>query len=350
MDPQGQRQGEWDSFLKKALPGPALEKALREKLLPRFVFADELAILYANTYRSAYLSVYFWAAVAVWIALAGFVPQTRLDPLCYKSILATIEICIMVFISLKVRFGRGKKWHQRWLDYRALAETLRHVRFLACAGMFGGKPTAAEERSAWWLWYLRATMREIGLPDGQLDAAAFHAILWGTQTDELQPQKDYHKGVVQVFERIEHIIHWMELAIVTLTVLVLGGFVAVVGLFWVHQGVTTKNYAFSFNECDPDFGWVNNIKPWVSIMAAAFPALGAALGGIKFTGEFRTTALRSIAMVSAIDDLEARYIEMRRGTNFKDARHLLLRTAGVLAEDINAFRAIFGQRDLTLPG
>ena len=331
-------------------PGPALDKALREKLLPRFVFADELAVLYANKYRSAYLSVYSWAAIAVWVALLGFAPQTSLDPLSFKLILAVIEICIIVYISLKVRFGRGMKWHRRWLDYRALAETLRHVRFLACAGMFGGKPTAAEERSAWWLWYLRATMREIGPPDGQLDAAAIHAILWGTRTEELQPQREYHKGVVRVFERIEHIIHRMELGIVTLTVLVLASFVVTVGWYWFDQARTTGDYAFVFDEGeDGPMAWVYQLKPWVSIIAAGLPAVGAALGGIKFTGEFRSTALRSTAMVNAIDDLEEHYDAMLRGTKFKDARRLLLSTASVLAEDINAFRAIFGQRNLTLP-
>ena len=350
IDPRGSRQGEWDNFLKEASPGPELDKALREKLLPRFVFADELAILYANTYRSAYLSVYSWAAITVWVALLGFAPQTSLDPLCFKSILAIIEIGIIGYISWKVRFGRGKKWHRRWLDYRALAETLRHVRFLACAGMFGGRPTAAEERSAWWLWYLRATMREIGPPDGQLDAAAIHAILWGTRTEELQPQREYHKGVIREFERIEHFIHWMELGIVALTVLVLASFVVVVGSYWFDQARTTGDFAFVFKEgeCGP-MAWVYRLKPCVSIFAAGLPAVGAALGGIKFTGEFRSTALRSAAMVNAIDNLEERYDAMLRGTKFKDARRLLLNTASVLAEDINAFRAIFGQRNLTLP-
>jgi hypothetical protein len=100
---------------------------------------------------------------------------------------------------------------------------------------------------------------------------------------------------------------------------------------------------------DGPMAWVYQLKPWVSIIAAGLPAVGAALGGIKFTGEFRSTALRSTAMVSAIDDLEERYDAMLRGTKFKDARRLLLSTASVLAEDINAFRAIFGQRNLTLP-
>jgi hypothetical protein len=350
IDPQGRRQGEWDNFLKEVSPGPALDKALREKLLPRFVFADELAILYANTYRSAYLSVYSWAAIAVWVALFGFAPQTSLDPLCYKTILAVIEICIIGYIGWEVRFGRGKKWHRRWLDYRALAETLRHVRFLACAGMFGGRPTAAEERSAWWLWYLRATMREIGPPDGRLDAAAIHAILWGTRTEELQPQREYHKGVIRVFERIEHVIHWSEIAIVTLTVLVLASFVGVVGSYWFDQARTTGEYAFVFKDGESGpMAWIYQLKPYVSIIAAGLPAIGAALGGIKFTGEFRSTALRSTSMVRAIDDLEERYDAMLRGTKFNDARHLLLRTASVLTEDINAFRAIFGQRNLTLP-
>ncbi|HEY8139382.1 MAG TPA: hypothetical protein VIF61_16180 [Methylocystis sp.] len=69
--------------------------------------------------------------------------------------------------------------------------------------------------------------------------------------------------------------------------------------------------------------WVYQLKPWVSIIATGLPAVGAALGGIKFTGEFRSTALRSTAMLGAIDDLEERYDAMLRGTKFKDARRLL---------------------------
>jgi hypothetical protein len=287
---------------------------------------------------------------SLWVALLGFVPRTSLDPLCYKSILAVIETRMIVYVSLKARFGGDKKWRRRLLDYRARAETPRRVRFLACAAMFGGKPTAAEERSAWWLWHLRAAMREISQPNGRLGAAAIHAIPWGARTEELQPRREYHKGVIRVFERMEHIIRWMELGVVTLTLVVLAGFVAAVGWHWFDQARTKGEHAFAFTEDEGGpMAWIYAIKSWVSIIAAGLPALGAALGGIKFTGEFRSTALRSTAMASEIDDLEECHDAMLRGTKFKDARHLLLSATSVLAEDIKAFRAIFGQRDLTPP-
>jgi hypothetical protein len=149
---------------------------------------------------------------------------------------------------------------------------------------------------------------------------------------------------------MEHIIHWMELGVVTLTLVVLEGFVAAGGWHWFDQARTTGEHAFAFTEDEGGrMAWIYEIKSWVSIIAAELPALGAALRGIKFTGEFRSTALRSTAMVSEIDDLEECHDAMPRGTKFKDARHLLLSATSVLAEDINAFRAIFGQRDLTLP-
>ena len=72
-----------------------------------------------------------------------------------------------------ILIGRRWLWHERWLDYRALAENLRHGRFLSFVSEFGrirGEPAGVEQREPpWMLWYVRATMREIGLPNATLD-------------------------------------------------------------------------------------------------------------------------------------------------------------------------------------
>jgi len=63
-------------------------------------------------------------------------------------------------------------------------------------------------------------------------------------------------------------------------------------------------------------GVVYQLKPWVSIIAAGLPAVGAALGGIKFTGEFRSTALRFHRHGHARStDLEERYDASSAGPN-----------------------------------
>jgi hypothetical protein len=56
---------------------------------------------------------------------------------------------------------RGFRWHERWLEYRALAEGLRHGRFLAFVSDFGriqeSTPRSGGHPSLWMLWYIRAT-------------------------------------------------------------------------------------------------------------------------------------------------------------------------------------------------
>jgi hypothetical protein len=57
--------------------------------------------------------------------------------------------------------GRWWRWQERWLEYRALAENLRHGHFLAFVSEFGRAPGFAGgsqgSEPAWMLWYYRAT-------------------------------------------------------------------------------------------------------------------------------------------------------------------------------------------------
>jgi hypothetical protein len=71
VSPLRERLTEWDQFLEDAPAAGTLEKRLREILLPRYLWADQLAIDFANRYRSAYIFCYLLAAVVVFIALFG---------------------------------------------------------------------------------------------------------------------------------------------------------------------------------------------------------------------------------------------------------------------------------------
>ena len=67
---------DWEPFFAAAPQVINLTERLRQVLLPRFIWADALAVHFAHLYRSAYVLAYFLSAVAVFIGLVGvFAPH-----------------------------------------------------------------------------------------------------------------------------------------------------------------------------------------------------------------------------------------------------------------------------------
>jgi hypothetical protein len=149
---------EWDQFLRDAPGAENLKIQLREVLLPRYIWADQLAIGLANRYRSAYILCYLLSALAVLVALFGVwlhVEPGKLpeDPLFGKWILVSVEIMIIVLIVTIYLTGRRQRWHERWIEYRALAEMLRDSRFLAYLAEYGRIQRADIFESAAAAWF-----------------------------------------------------------------------------------------------------------------------------------------------------------------------------------------------------
>ncbi len=127
---------------------------------------DALAVHFSHLYRSVYVPAYFLSAVAVFIGLGGMF-AVHIDQ---KGIIVLVVFIVIGLIIALIFLGRHWFWHERWLDYRALAESLRHGRFLAFLSEFGRvhDGSAGLITRPWTLWYLRATMRELDLPSAML--------------------------------------------------------------------------------------------------------------------------------------------------------------------------------------
>ena len=97
-------------------------------LRSHYAWADKLADWYADHYRSAYLSVYILSAVAVLVALV--------EPEVLQG--ALLEFIFVGIIVLLVWSGSKRHWHERWMEYRLLAELIRQIRILIPLG--GGRP------------------------------------------------------------------------------------------------------------------------------------------------------------------------------------------------------------------
>jgi hypothetical protein len=139
-------------------------------LLPALEAADQLAVRYATLYRASislkWLAV-FPSAFAALVLL--YVQAPWAAPL---SLVAQVVSVITFLIGFN---DRHNGWHRRFLDYRFMAEHLRYAPLMA---MFGSTstlprlpPYQASANSDWVNWYLRFSLRKLGLVPARRDGA-----------------------------------------------------------------------------------------------------------------------------------------------------------------------------------
>src|SRR5262245_8813882 len=338
---------DWDAFLASAPAAADLRERIGHVLAPRHAWADTLAVHYSHLYRSAYVLCYFLSAVAVFIALGTvFIhddPQALArDVLASKAVFVGCELIVIAAIILILWLGLNRRWHERWLNYRALAEMLRHGRFLAFISEFGRlQASSAGARDApWMLWYVRATMREIGLPGTMLDGAYRRALLEATCKEEIegpQGQLAYNKHNIEAAHEIDHFLHRLGIGCFVLTAVILATFLA---LFWLDRQVAGA----------PIESLLLAAKPLLTFLSAGLPALGAAVAGIRVHGDFEASARRSTRTLDQLADLSDDYASATKGeADLDDTAELLIATARVLSEDIAAWQDLYGRKRLTLP-
>ncbi len=347
------RRREWDAFISATPDADNLRRKLRDVLLPRYIWADMLAVHFSHLYRGAYVSAYLLSAIAVFIALGGLFFDGSHDPLRAKVGLVVLELLVIGMILAMVLIGRRWLWHERWLDYRALAESLRHGRFLSFVSEFGhihATPSGGEPREpSWILWYIRATMREIGLPNATFDGTYQWRLLNATLANEIEGEEGqlaYHRANCKTAHTIDHKLHRLGVGCFSATFVILLLFL--IGYVVERMlGIATPAAAMHGACLDAPLLCV---KPWVTFLAAGLPALGAALAGIRVQGDFEGSEERSEAMLAALDKLAQDYrtAEGRR-IDLEETAEMLIATAQTMSEDVEAWQELYGRKRLTLP-
>jgi hypothetical protein len=342
-----ERRNEWQQFLESAPPAANLQMRLREVLLPRYLWADQLAIDFANRYRTAYMLCYLLSALAVVIALFGIFFRVEMGepargPLWGKWGLVLFELIVIMSILHIYWRGRNRRWHQKWIEYRALAEMLRDLRFLAYFTEYGRIQRAdvfESPSAAWFLWYLRASARELGLPHAIFDGAYQHALLTAVDQHVIADQLAYHRLNAETLARMNGSLRRLTDKCFKLTV----GLLVAFGLGWPISLLWSQfREEFQFH--------AGLIMHFVTFGAAFLPALGAALAGIIDTGDFRGFARRSARTVTELENLRTDLNRAKRIVSLDDTSTVLVGAARVLTEDLVAWQSLYSGKRLNLPG
>jgi hypothetical protein len=319
------------------------------RLRAHFVWSDKLGDLYADRYRSAYVLTYGLAALAVLLAL---LPGTLGGGEAARGvglICAAGELVSLGVIFAAIYTGRRFRWHERWLQYRLVAELVRQQRFLAPLGGIHSHVRMPDHQASWgnpagsWMFaHVRAVVRAVGLPNlassaGEKREDPTRELLEHLRA-EMREQKDFHEQSARCYHHLELRLHRISAALLSVTVVavILHLLAMVPGWAWLHFSGPTAS--------------------WLMFCAAGLPAVGAALTGISNQGEFVRAGKRSQAMRAHFVEIERelqtlldRSLTGGAPASLEEAALLARKAARLMVGEVLDWRVIFLDQTPRLP-
>lgn len=342
--PDQETEAGWARFRDRAelVGGKNFAQKLADVLEARWRHADALALHCSHAYRSTYVANFGLAALAVVIGLVSVFWWNDANSVPIKAGFVLAEVALIGLILLLTRHGGKDRcdWHARWLESRAVAELLRPARLTALIGSTvspsrgSGRDDASD---AWVEWYVRAALREIGPPSGLLDAKLLRTAIGSAVEDEIEGQIVYNSGAVRSSHRLDHWLHaWGER-------LFLATFLF--GIGYVLVALLASSEAINLTD-----GWKQAIKAVTTLVGGGFPAVGAALFGIRATGDFMVAGEQAKRTLAELESLKDKLNEQKTDPSRRQVSLLLTNLTRTLSSDTRDWAKIYRLRKLTLPG
>ncbi|HUG45046.1 MAG TPA: hypothetical protein VMK31_00860 [Sphingomicrobium sp.] len=286
-----------------------------------YSWSDQLATRFAQSYRSGHIFNFVLGALAVCMGLGANI----LDRALFE--LALVEAVIATGIILNTRIGVKNEWHRRWLDYRQLAERLRPMRSLKLLGLAAPDPPGTSTRPVprrWIEWYAIGVWRALGCPAGSIDARRAEELSRAVAAYEIGPQIAYHDRNSDRIELLDKRLERLATMFFVMTLVV--AVVLLIGL-----------------QIAPE--WMNEHDAWFTLFEAGLPALGTAVFGIRFQGDFGGSAIRSEGTANALREIQE---QLSDGVPLDRAADLTEQAARIMHSDLDEWRLINEQQDLDI--
>lgn len=318
----------------------SVQSELRGSVREHFLWADRLATYYADEYRGTFTLMFSLASLAVVLALlsgpfpvfAQWLGQTTAARLPCLAIGELLVIFLMV--GLWYRSHKGH-FHERWLDFRLLAELLRQRVFLL---PIGGIATldmpdyvASGDSSCHWVaWMARGVSREEGLP--ALPVGGFNEEEYRSGYTEylahmLKNQIEYHecnakrnRSIATSLQRFDGVLLWLII-------------IACVGHIIDHTAGLH----------------LPGLADLTVIAAAALPAFGATAHGLFSHGEFKRIASRSKGMEQRLTTIESVLSDTNAGSlSAAKLENVAVQAIDTMSQELSDWRVIFRAKPLEL--
>jgi hypothetical protein len=266
-------------------------------------WADELARWYAAQFRQTFTAVFLLAVVAVLAAGLGTLDlPTKWGWAAHLP--EVVEIACLVEMYRRVVAGRKCRFHERWMDYRSLAERLRHLTFLWPLGRttpsvrIPDSDAVGDTGGGWVGWLLRSIVRELGLVTGRLDSEHVEMMRRFMLEAEIQPQRAFHAAASRRAALVHHPIErWAERLVLLAIILAAVRLSDIAG--WLLHDLAGL-------QLDQVVKIEWQLAAGFTAASVTLPALAASMHGFLGTGDFEGIAIRSGAIEPRLAQLQAR--------------------------------------------
>ena len=314
---------------------------LRQYFKQYLEVADNLAKFYSNQYRSAGMLKCLLPLFAT-IALAfGFYWDWSRS----ESIINVIGFLLQaVFLYIMARFiginTDKNKWHQKFIDYRILAECLRYKPYLMNFGITLRHIKISEyNRNAslsWINWYMRGIVRDYGLPNEVININFTEDSLEVFKNEILNSQRNYHKGKAEklrlVAKRIE------KLGLVFFTV---GAAVTLIRVI-IHYIFISSNIEWFPSIHDK---WIR-IPTFFNLLSLLLPAIGSVFATIESQAGFNRLSERDTYMVDQIDIFINEFDELEN-KSFLTKRKWMTNVTEAMIDEVSDWRVFLKSKTIS---
>jgi MFS family permease len=272
-------------------------------------------------------------------AIIGGVAYLPLASSEWKWPFALFEFILLSAILVIIWIGRRWRWHDRWFDTRRVAEYLRHAPIMLLLGVT--RPAAEWPRGAQADWpetYVRAVLREIGLPRIALTPAYLRAALVQWLDWHVVGQRDYHRDkakrlnrVHRNLERFSEMLFMLAVASVAVYLLaVLAG----------YTGLAPRDLMHDWS------------KPF-TFLGVLFPTLGGALAGIHYFGDFERFAAISESTANRLSAIDQRIRLLLTAPdselNYARVADIAHEVDEVVISEISHWQDVFAGKHISVP-
>lgn len=146
---------------------------------------DDLAVVYGDLFRSSSVSAYLLVIAG---ALASGVIWLVFPWLLTTAIAA--QALVNGLVLLDTAIGTKRRWQERWLEYRVVAQRLHWICLLHPLGL-SVPGSGKADKDSWVNWYVTRSARSLGLATGAANAA-YLAAATGELQKYLRQQSSYH--------------------------------------------------------------------------------------------------------------------------------------------------------------
>ncbi len=319
------------------LPGgdAAFTARVRDDVLKRFAWADGLSTYLSDAYRGGMTTNFLLSAMAI-IAGVAYLPLASVDA---KWPFALTEFLLLAIIVAITTIGRRGRWHGRWFETRRVAEYFRHAPIMLLLGVArasGRWPRGTE--TSWPEFYAREVLRDLGLPRVRIDQGYLRSLLSGLLLVHAREQRVYHQAKAQRLSKVHHGLDQLSERLFLLAILSVATYLGLIVA--AHFGLVPS-------------GWPHGGSKAFTFLGVSLPALGGALAGIRYFGDFERFASISEITAEKLEAIEARIAILLAAPagalHYAQVAAIAHGIDDIVVTEIENWQSVFGSKQIAVP-